>query len=86
MTVTKTIPAETLSGLDVHQGDTLRILAIEEAGVVIRVDRFEPGAGVQAGSAALWLQTSKGSVHLSASESAEDVRDEYYARKYGVKQ
>ena len=85
MTIAKTIPPETLSGLDVHQGDTLHVVAVEASGIVVRIDRFEPGPGPVLGKAAQWLKTSKGAVQLSAAETIDDVRGEFYAAKYGLK-
>ncbi len=85
MTFTKTIPAESLAELDLRQGDTLHVVAIEPSDIVVRLERFEPASRPDSGKAREWIQTSKGSVHLAATESLEDVRDEFYAAKYGPK-
>ncbi|MDQ3624167.1 MAG: hypothetical protein M3463_17045 [Verrucomicrobiota bacterium] len=84
MTVTKTIPAEQLAGLDVHQGDTLRVLAVKDSGVVIQIDRAERGLEATPGQAAQWIRSAKGSVQLASGESVDDLRSGYYAAKYGL--
>lgn len=84
MTVTKTIPAEQLHGLDVHQGDTLRVVAVKDSSVVIQIDRTDPGDEGAAGRAAQWIRSARGSVRLAASESVDDARTAFYAAKYDL--
>jgi predicted RNA-binding protein YlqC (UPF0109 family) len=75
MTVTRTIPAEQLTGLDVHQGDVLRVVAVEESGVVIQIHRHEDELGQVPGKAAQWVKSAKGTVHLAPNETADDARN-----------
>jgi hypothetical protein len=82
MTITKTIPRDRLSGLDLKQGDTLRIVACMESDVVIQIDRTDVVRG--SGKAAEWLETAKGIVRLADGESADDARTAYYVAKYGL--
>jgi len=81
MTITKTIPAERLSGLDVHPGDTLHIVAVMDSGVVIQIRRDDEVRESTTGKASEWLRSAKGSARLAAGESADDARMDFYARK-----
>lgn len=85
MTFTHRIPAESLRGLDVHEGDTLHVMALLSSAYVVQVTR----AGTEQptrGKASDWLRTAKGSVHLAETESADVVRMDYYKTKYGLSQ
>ena len=84
MTYTQRIPAETLLGLDVHPGDTLHVVALIDSSFVVNVTRSDDAAPAQ-GKASEWLKTSKGAVNLAAGESADDVRMDYYSKKYSLK-
>ena len=86
MTMIKTIPAETLSGLDVHAGDTLHILALTDAAFLIQINRTEAENMTASGKASEWVRSARGSVRLAADETVDDVRMDYYANKYGLKQ
>lgn len=77
MTTIKSIPAERLSGLDVHEGDTLHILALKEAAFLIQISRTEMVPNVAPGKASEWVRSARGSVRLSPNETAEDVRMDY---------
>lgn len=83
MTFTQQIPLAQLAGLDVHEGDTLHVVAVLDSSVVVNVSRGDDMPAAP-GKASEWLRTAKGSVHLQAGESAEDARMDYYAGKYGV--
>jgi hypothetical protein len=84
MTTTKTIPAERLRGLDVHQGDTLHILAVMDSAFLVQFSRNEPASSEPPGKASEWLRTAKGSVQLAPNESPDDARMGYYTAKYGL--
>lgn len=86
MTTIKSIPAERLSGLDVHEGDTLHILALKEAAFLIQINRTETPEKPAPGKASEWVRSARGSVRLAANETADDVRMDYYAAKYGLNQ
>ncbi len=85
MTLTKTIPAERLSGLDFHPGDTMHVISVTDAEVLVKINRHDPLVASPEGRASDWIQSAKGSVRLSPGEDAEDVRMDFYAAKYGVK-
>jgi hypothetical protein len=84
MTTIKSIPIERLSGLDVHEGDTLHILALKEAAFLIRISRMDAIQKTAPGKASDWVRSAKGSVRLAANETADDVRMDYYAAKHGL--
>jgi hypothetical protein len=84
MTTIKTIPAERLSGLDVHEGDTLHILALKEAAFLVQISRTDTVQKTAPGKASEWARSARGSVRLEANETADDVRMDYYAAKYGL--
>ena len=75
-----------MSGLDIRQGDTLRILSADGTDIVVEVRRQERGAVSMCDAVTDWLRSARGSVK-SASESPEsDLRMAYYAEKYGLNQ
>lgn len=84
MTTIKTIPAEKLSGLDVHEGDTLHILELKEAAFLIQISRTDTVQKAAPCKASEWARSARGSVRLAANETADDVRMDYYAAKYGL--
>ena len=83
MTFTQRIPAERLLGLDVHEGDTLHVIAVLDSSFVVQVSRAEEPAPVR-GKASEWLESARGSVKLAPGETVDDVRMGYYASKYGI--
>ena len=83
MTITKTIPAERLSSLELHPGDTLHIVSLTDAEALVQIDRDESRA-LDTGKAAAWLRSAKGTVHLAPGESADDARMAYYAARYDL--
>lgn len=83
MTFTQRIPADRLLGLDVHEGDTLHVIALLSSSFVVEVTRPDGSQAVH-GKASEWLRSSKGSVKLNADESADDARMTYYTAKYGL--
>lgn len=84
MTFTHRIPAERLLGLDVHEGDTLHVIAVVGSSFVVEVSRADDAPPAQ-GKASEWLRSAKGSVKLEAGETVDDARMDYYASKYGLK-
>jgi hypothetical protein len=80
MTVTKSIPADYLRGLDVHRGDTLRVLEVHEEKILVEIQRAESVPSQVTGAASDWLRTARGSVHVAPNQSADDVR----MAKYGL--
>jgi hypothetical protein len=84
MTTVTTIPADCLGGLDVRQGDTLRILVSRGNELVVEIHRDTPGQPRGSGSISQWLRSAKGSVRLKPGESVGDVRMDYYSAKYGL--
>lgn len=84
MTFTQRIPAERLSGFDVHEGDTLHVLAVLDSSFVMQVSRADDAPAIQ-GKASEWLQSARGSVRLEPGETVDDARMDYYASKYGLK-
>lgn len=83
MTFTQRIPAERLLGYDLHEGDTLHVVAVVDASFVVQVSRAEKPAPAR-GKATEWLESARGSVKLAPGETVDDVRMGYYAAKYGI--
>lgn len=84
MTTTGTIPARLLAGLGVHSGDTLQVLAVTDADVVVAVHRSDTRPAQRAGKASAWLRSAKGSVRLAPGESVDDARMAHLRRKHGL--
>ena len=79
-----TVPAGNLRGLNVQQGDTLRILSSEGEQIVMELQRAASTGELTSGSAKEWLQAARGSIRLEANESVDDVLREYHSKKYGM--
>lgn len=84
MTTTGTIPAKLLSGLEIHSGDTLQVLAVTDSDVVVAIHRSAPLPARRAGKASAWLRSAKGSVRLAPGESVDDARLAHLRRKHGL--
>jgi hypothetical protein len=84
MTITKSIPAEQWRGLDVHQGDSLHVIAVTESEFLVQISRAEEKPKGSTGKASEWLRSATGSVRLPPGVSADDARMNYYAAKYGL--
>ncbi len=82
MTFTQRIPAERLLGLDLREGDTLQVVAVN-SDFVVEVSRPEKPTRVT-GNASEWLRSARGSVKLAPGETPDDVRMGYYDSKYGI--
>jgi hypothetical protein len=84
MTTITTIPTGCLGGLDVRQGDTLRILASRGNELVVELRRDTASEPRSSGIISQWLRSARGSVRLEPGESADDVRMDYYSTKFGL--
>ncbi len=85
MTITKTIPAENLRSLDLHEGDTLRVISASESEFTVEVRReTEALPAIRRGAAREWVRHAKGIVKLAPGETADDLRMAYYREKYGL--
>jgi len=84
MTYTRRIPAQCFHDLGVREGDTLKVIALHGDSLIVQVNRDEDGTSDRKGKASEWLRSAKGSVRPTGGESADDLRMEYYAAKYGV--
>ena len=83
MKFTRRIPGERLSEYDLRTGDTLQVLAFEDSDYVVRVIRDEEIAA-SSGAAGDWLMSARGSVKIAPGETVDDLRMDYYSRKFGV--
>ena len=83
MIFTQDIPVGQLADLDVHEGDTLHIVAVGDFAVTVQVSRSEAMLPPSC-NASEWVQTAKGSVQINAGETAKDARMAYHATKYGA--
>jgi hypothetical protein len=84
MSATTSIQTDHLRRLEVHRGDTLRVLEVHEENILVEIHRAESVPPQPTGRASEWLRTAQGSVHLAPHESADDARMAYYAEKYGL--
>jgi hypothetical protein len=84
MSTITTIATECLSGLDVQLGDTLRILAARDNEWIVEIHRNAASEPPCSGSISQWLRSARGSVKLQPGESVDDVRVDYYSKKYGL--
>jgi hypothetical protein len=85
MTITKEIPVEQFQSLDLHLGDSLRVVAEKGATFLIQIERAaERPANGKRGSAGAWAKKYAGVARLDQGQSTDDVRMDHYRRKYGV--
>ncbi len=79
--MTATIPIKALGTLNVHKGDTLLVLDVVDDSLLLTVNH---NASIsRKGQARAWLKSARGIVELAPGESPDDLRIEYYAKKYG---
>lgn len=82
MVTMKSIPIEALDALGLHEGDTLRVLGVQDDSFLVSISRDEPEPS--SGRASEWLTSARGTVRLKEGESPDDARMGYYAGKYGL--
>jgi len=83
MTITKEIPSEQMRNLDLHQGDSLRVVAEMGSTLLIQIVKAatQP-AKPKKGRAGDWARKYVGAAQ--GAEPTEDVRMAHYKNKYGV--
>lgn len=85
MTITKEIPSEQMRSLDLHQGDSLRVVAELGSTLLIQIvkaDTQPPKS--KKGRAGAWARKYAGAARGSGAETTEDVRMAHFQEKYGV--
>jgi len=83
MTITKEIASEQMSGLDLHQGDSLRVVAELGATLLIQIVKAVPvPSGAKRGRAGEWGRKYAGAA--KGTESVHDLRMAHYQEKYGI--
>ena len=72
MTITREISAAQVRDLDLHQGDSFRVVAEKEATFVIQIVRAaQPSSPAKRGSAGAWARQYAGAAKLEAGETLE---------------
>jgi hypothetical protein len=85
MTITKEIPSEQVRGLDLHQGDSFRVVAELGSTLLIQIVKAAAGpAKAKRGRAGDWARKYAGAAQPSPGETTEDARMAHYQEKYGV--
>jgi len=85
MTITKQIPSEQMRSLDLHQGDSLRIVAEMGSTFLIQIVKAatqRPTA--KKGRAGEWARKYAGVAKGLDSETTDEVRMAHFQEKYGV--
>jgi hypothetical protein len=85
MTITKELRIDQVKDLDLHQGDTLTVVA--EWGETLLVEILHANQNQLSRprtSAGDWGRQYTGAARLESDESTEDVRSEHYRQKYGA--
>ncbi len=85
MTITKQIPAEQVRSLDLHQGDSLRIVA--EMGSTFLIQIVKAAAQpleANKGGAGAWARKYAGAAKGEDVQTTEEVRMAHFQEKYGV--
>ncbi|WP_133793151.1 hypothetical protein [Prosthecobacter fusiformis] len=83
MTITKEIPSEQMRNLDLHQGDSLRVVAETDSTLLIQIVKaaIQPPKPTK-GRAGDWARKYAGAAQ--GTETTEDVRMAHFQEKYGV--
>jgi len=85
MTITKQIPAEQVRSLDLHQGDSLRIVAEMGSTFLIQIVKAAvPPPQTNKGGAGAWARKYAGAAKDQEAQTTEDVRMAHFQEKYGV--
>ncbi len=85
MTITKEIPVEQIESLDLHQGDSLRVVAEKGATFLIQIVKAARQPSQQKrGSAGAWARKYAGIARLNEGEATDDVRMAHYREKYSI--
>lgn len=85
MTTTKEITVEAVRSLELHAGDTLRVLEEKEGVFLMQILHAASSPSVaKRGSAGAWARSARGTARLAADESRDDARMAYYREKFGV--
>lgn len=85
MTITKEISSEQVRSLDLHQGDSLRVVAEMGGTLVIQIVKAASPVKPESGkkmTAGEWARKYMGIA--KGAESADDLRMGYYREKYGI--
>lgn len=85
MTITKEIPSEQMRSLDLHQGDSLRVVAEMGSTFLIQIVKANTQPPMTRKSrAGEWARKYVGAASGTDAETTEDVRMEHYRDKYGI--
>lgn len=83
MTITKEISSDQVRDLDLHQGDSLRVVA--ERGAILLIQIVKAASPVQPrkmGKAGEWARKYAGAA--KGTESVDDIRMAHYQQKFGI--
>lgn len=85
MTITKEIPSEQMRSLDLHPGDSLRVVAEMGSTLLIQIVKAatQPPKA-RKGRAGEWARKYAGAAKGTGTETTEDVRMAHFQDKYGV--
>lgn len=85
MTITKEIPSEQMRSLDLHQGDSLRVVAEMGSTLLVQIVKAatQPREAKK-GRAGEWARKYAGAALGFGSETTDDVRRAHFRDKYGV--
>ena len=84
MITTKEIAIEAIRPLDLHTGDSLRVLEEREGVFVMQIIHAAAPVIPKRGSAGAWAREAQGTALLMDGESRDDARMAFYREKYGV--
>jgi len=85
MTITKEISSEQVRSLDLHQGDSLRVVAELGSTLLIHIVKSatQPPK-VKRGRAGEWARKYAGAARGTDTETTDDMRMAHFQEKYGV--
>lgn len=85
MTITKEIPSEQMRSLDLHQGDSLHVVAELGSTLLIQIVKAATQSEKsKKGLAGEWARKYAGAARGSGAETMEDVRMAHFRDKYGI--
>lgn len=84
--IAREVDIDQLRALDLHEGDTLRVVSEEGPKAVVHIERAAEEQPACSGESPIraWLQSARGAVQGSSEADIDAARMAYYSEKFGL--